>query len=243
MEQGCHVLHLKKQQGLRVRKTAGAQALDVESAKATVHRTHRLRRKQLAPRLGLNKASENSILSPRGFGMQAYGEEDGILLRDFGSEIKGKFRGPPPVRALPLFTTRKSLPFKRKHMQRYQKSLTFFTLLIGGMRVASGETDNPLRPLVETSAERLHIAERVALAKWDNGVAVEDGPREAMVIQAAVKDGTAVGLDSTQVEAFFRGQIEPNKLVQYALLADWRREGRAPVHASADLVKEVGQEL
>jgi len=128
-------------------------------------------------------------------------------------------------------------------MQRYQKSLTFFTLLIGGMRVASGETDNPLRPLVETSAQRLHIAERVALAKWDNGVAVEDGPREAMVIQAAVKDGTAVGLDSTQVEAFFRGQIEANKLVQYSLLADWRREGRAPVHAPADLVKEVRPQL
>ena len=93
MVQGCHILHLKKQQGLRVRKTADAQALDVESAKATVHRTHRLRRKQLAPRLGLNKARENSILSPRGFGMQAYGEEDGILLRDLCFEIKGNLEG------------------------------------------------------------------------------------------------------------------------------------------------------
>jgi hypothetical protein len=40
---------------LRVRKTADALALAVESATATVHRARRLRRKQLAPRLGLNK--------------------------------------------------------------------------------------------------------------------------------------------------------------------------------------------
>jgi|HubBroStandDraft_5_1064220.scaffolds.fasta_scaffold03992_6 chorismate mutase len=128
-------------------------------------------------------------------------------------------------------------------MQRYEKSLTLFTLLIWGMGMASGETDNPLRPLVETSAQRLHIAERVALAKWDSGAAVEDGAREAKVIQSAVKDGNALGLDSTQVEAFFRAQIEANKLVQYSLLADWRRVGRVPVHAPVDLVKEVRPQL
>jgi chorismate mutase len=112
-------------------------------------------------------------------------------------------------------------------MQRYERFLTFFTLLILGMRVASGETGNPFRPLVETSAQRLLSAERVALAKWDSGAAVEDGPRAAKVIQSAVKDGNAMGLDSKQVEAFFRAQIEANKLVQYSLLTDWRREGRA----------------
>jgi chorismate mutase len=128
-------------------------------------------------------------------------------------------------------------------MQRYEKFLTLFTLLIWGMGMASGETDNPVRPLVETSAQRLRIAERVALAKWDSGAAVEDGPREAKVIQSAVKDGNALGLDSTQVEDFFRAQIEANKLVQYSLLADWRRVGRAPEHAPVDLVKEVRPQL
>ena len=128
-------------------------------------------------------------------------------------------------------------------MQRDKKFLTLFTVLIWGMRIASGETNNPLRPLVETSAQRLHIAERVALAKWDSGAAVEDGPREAKVIQSAVKDGNALGLDSTQVEDFFRAQIEANKVVQYSLLADWRREGRAPVHAPVDLVKEIRPQL
>ena len=147
------------------------------------------------------------------------------------------------VGALLFLLTGRSLSVKRKHMQKHKKILTLFTLLIGGMRMASGETDNPLRPLVETSAQRLHIAESVALAKWDSGASVEDGPREAKVIESAVKDGNAVELDSTQVEAFFRAQIEANKLVQYSLLADWRREGRAPVHAPVDLVKEVRPQL
>jgi len=111
------------------------------------------------------------------------------------------------------------------------------------MRVATGETAAPLRPLVEISAQRLLLAEKVALAKWDSGAAVEDRPREAEVIQKAVKDGSAIGLDSTLVEAFFRAQIEANKLVQYSLLADWQRDGKAPAHPPVDLGKEVRPQL
>jgi chorismate mutase len=129
-----------------------------------------------------------------------------------------------------------------KYIQRLEKFCALFALLIWGMRVAAGETDKPLRALVETSAQRLLIADKVALAKWDNGAAVEDAPREAQVIQTAVKDGNAVGLDSTQVKAFFRAQIEANKLVQYSLLADWRRAGKAPAHPPVDL-KEIRPQL
>ena len=35
-----------------------------------------------------------------------------------------------------------------------------------------------LQPLIVTSASRLGIAEQVALAKWDNGMPVEDASRE-----------------------------------------------------------------
>ena len=58
-----------------------------------------------------------------------------------------------------------------------------------------------------------------------------------------MKDGNALGLDSAQVEAFFRAQIEANKLVQYSLLADWQRQGKSPAHAPVDLVKEVRPRL
>jgi chorismate mutase len=100
-----------------------------------------------------------------------------------------------------------------------------------------------LQPLVETSAKRLEIAEKVALAKWDSGTAVEDPSREAQVIQGAVKDGQVSGLDAQQVERFYRAQIEANKIIQYSLLAEWQRAGAAPKHAPVDLVKEIRPKL
>jgi chorismate mutase len=96
-----------------------------------------------------------------------------------------------------------------------------------------------LQPLVETSARRLAIAEQVALAKWDSQAAVEDAPREAQVITGAVKYGESRGLDRTFVSNFFRAQIEANKLVQYSLLADWHRVGRAPDHQPVELATVI----
>jgi len=127
-------------------------------------------------------------------------------------------------------------------MQRSRGFLALLGALILGMGVARGQTA-PFQPLVETSAQRLQIAKKVALAKWDSGAAVEDAPREAQVVQKAVKDGEAKGLDSAQVEAFFRAQIEANKVIQYSLLADWQRAGKAPAHPPVDLVKEIRPQL
>jgi chorismate mutase len=83
----------------------------------------------------------------------------------------------------------------------------------------------------------------VALAKWDSGAAVEDLPREAQVIRDAVTEGDLRGLDSTSVSNFFKAQIEANKVIQYSLLADWRRSGRAPAHAPIDLVATIRPDL
>lgn len=52
----------------------------------------------------------------------------------------------------------------------------------GDHRYRAGRTQNAvdqLQPLVETSARRLVIAQQIALAKWDDGAAVEDAPRIA----------------------------------------------------------------
>ena len=100
-----------------------------------------------------------------------------------------------------------------------------------------------LQQLVETSAQRLIIAEQVALAKWDKGIRVEDASREAQVLANAVRAGESRGLDETSVSNFFRAQIEANKLVQYALLAEWRRLGKAPNHTTVDLANAVRPEL
>jgi chorismate mutase len=102
---------------------------------------------------------------------------------------------------------------------------------------------NKLQPLVETSARRLVLARQVALAKWDSQAPVEDTAREAEVVTAAIKDGESRGLDRTSVSHFFSAQIEANKLVQYVLLADWRRTGTVPAHRPINLATTIRPEL
>ena len=120
--------------------------------------------------------------------------------------------------------------------------LIAFTII--GTSGARGQTAiDRLQSLVDTSVHRLLIAQQVALAKWDSGAEVEDLPREAQIITAAVRDGASRGLDPTSVSNFFNAPIEANKVIQYSLLADWRREGRAPDHAPIDLVATIRPEL
>lgn len=107
---------------------------------------------------------------------------------------------------------------------------------------AQGSADQ-LQRLVETSARRILIAEQVALAKWDSGAPVEDASREDHVIASATKAGHSRGLDPASVSNFFRAQIEANKLVQYSLLAEWRRAGKAPDHTPVDLASKIRPEL
>jgi chorismate mutase len=59
----------------------------------------------------------------------------------------------------------------------------------------------------------------------------------------AVRDGDSRGLDPTLVSNFFKAQIEANKVIQYSLLADWRRSGRAPAHAPINLSATIRPEL
>ena len=113
--------------------------------------------------------------------------------------------------------------------------ITASIIINAGATDHSQRAEDQLQRLVETSAERLAIAEQVALAKWDSGAPVEDEAREAQVISGAIKLGEARGLKSDEVAQFFRAQIEANKLVQYSLLADWRRIGKAPQHQPVSL--------
>jgi chorismate mutase len=119
-------------------------------------------------------------------------------------------------------------------------------IVVGTMAwgAASGQSGvGQFDPLVRTSARRLAIAEQVALSKWDSGAAVEDATREAQVIQGAVTAGEARGIDAASVTKFFRAQIEANKVVQYSLLAEWRRQGSAPSHAPINLAGVIRPEL
>ena len=125
-----------------------------------------------------------------------------------------------------------------------KKAILFisFTMLAEGSAYPQDPVDS-LQALVGRSARRLAIAEQIALAKWDNGMPVEDATREDQVIVSAIKVGQSRSLDPTSVSNFFRAQIEANKLVQYSLLAEWRRVGRAPDHTPVDLASMIRPEL
>jgi chorismate mutase len=124
-----------------------------------------------------------------------------------------------------------------------QKIVLVVAVGIGGSAGCAQNAVEQLRPLVETTAHRLMIGKQVALAKWDSGKAVEDTPREAQVLLGAIKDGVTKGLDEELVSNFFKAQIEANKFVQYTLLADWHRAGKAPEHAPVDLLKVIRPQL
>lgn len=130
-------------------------------------------------------------------------------------------------------------------MRPHKKRLVFIaalTISAQGSAHSQNATDQ-LQPLMETSAQRLAIAEQVALAKWDTGAPVEDAAREAQVIESAVKAGERRGLDQASVSNFFRAQIEANKLVQYTLFASWRRLGKAPDHSPVNLASTIRPKL
>src|SRR5580700_9297131 len=99
-------------------------------------------------------------------------------------------------------------------MRLNKKKLAFLAAwsICAASRAYSQNATDKLQPLVETSAQRLVIAEQVALAKWESGTPVEDAPREAQVIMSAIKAGESRGLDQAAVSNFFRAQIEPTSL-------------------------------
>ena len=130
-------------------------------------------------------------------------------------------------------------------MRLNRKKLAYFaafTITTGGTAYPQSATAH-LQRLVETSAQRLVIAEQVALAKWDSGMRVEDASREAQVIADAITAGESRGLDQATVSNFFRAQIEASKLIQYSLIAEWRRVGKAPDHTPVNLAITIRPEL
>ncbi|MBV4480108.1 chorismate mutase [Pseudomonas khavaziana] len=118
--------------------------------------------------------------------------------------------------------------------------LVFALLLTSATATAAPPT---LEPLLNSIAERLEIADQVALSKWDNHKPVEDKKREQEVIASVVAQAPGYKLEPVAAEQFFSAQIEANKLVQYAHLSDWQFQGKAPDDPRPDLVKQIRPQL
>jgi chorismate mutase len=128
-------------------------------------------------------------------------------------------------------------------LSRLKVVLAAACVAFGVQAAHAADVKDPLRSLVESAAQRLGIGEEVALSKWDSGTSVEDPARESAVIAHAVAEGQHANLAAADVTRFFRAQIEANKLVQYELLARWRRAGSAPPHKPIDLARTIRPKL
>ena len=118
--------------------------------------------------------------------------------------------------------------------------LVFALLLASATANAAPPT---LDPLLNSIAERLEIADQVALSKWDSHKPVEDKKREQEVIASVTAQAQSYKLDPTAAEQFFAAQIEANKLVQYTHLSDWQFQGKAPDDPRPDLVQQIRPRL
>ncbi|MGY2200700.1 chorismate mutase [Pseudomonas gingeri] len=120
-------------------------------------------------------------------------------------------------------------------------SLLLASLLSANVLAAPAPAKAPdaLAPLLQAISERLSIADQVALTKWDSGKPIQDTPREQQVIANARQQSATYKLQAEDIGEFVAAQIEANKLVQYALLAEWRAAGKAPVIPRPDLVTQI----
>jgi chorismate mutase-like protein len=120
-------------------------------------------------------------------------------------------------------------------------------------RIASGEQQRgferwldflwQLEPLRRAIDQRLLLAQAVARAKWNVQAPIEDLPREAQVIQAAVTQGAALGLPAEWIESVWRAQIEASKTVQRELYAKWQAQHAGKFDDAPDLAKTIRPEL
>lgn len=101
--------------------------------------------------------------------------------------------------------------------------LCFFTSPI---QAASSPVNAPeLEHLLSLVDQRLQLMQDVAAYKYTNHIAIENKPREKVVLASAVASAGKYQLDPATVEPFFRLQIEFAKRLQQSWIERWQAEG------------------
>ena len=90
----------------------------------------------------------------------------------------------------------------------------------------SGHAGEPL--LYTAIQERLSLMKTVAAWKWQHDRPVEARAREAVVIEAARRDGLQYGLTIDSTGQFFSRQIEAAKTIQSCWIDRWQAGWAAP---------------
>lgn len=123
---------------------------------------------------------------------------------------------------------------------KFLGSLAFFLLLAACQHLppAPSSADAAAADhLLQLMDQRLAVAPMVAKAKWNSGGAVNDPPREQLILDAVAAQ--ANGLDAVFVRRFFQAQFDASKALQLGLLAQWRQQGAGKFSDAPDLGRDV----
>jgi chorismate mutase len=135
---------------------------------------------------------------------------------------------------------------QRSAPRHWSRAAWLVLVLVGGLSAGCATTavftaDDTAKVgrLLGLIEERLAVAPQVARVKWNTKAAIDDPPREERVLETAAASAAEAGLDPEVARAFFRGQIEANKVVQRSLHAAWTDQGQPPFEKVADLGTEI----
>ncbi|WP_238490135.1 gamma subclass chorismate mutase AroQ [Actinoplanes flavus] len=119
-------------------------------------------------------------------------------------------------------------------------------LLVAGLAATMTTALPPsgdLNALVDLSAERLLLADRVAAAKFGTDQPIDDPVREQQVLDRAAAMAAEAGLGPAETVVFFRAQIEMSKTVQRGLFDRWTRHPERAPADRPDLAADVRPRL
>ncbi len=116
------------------------------------------------------------------------------------------------------------------------RSLLIAAFVASAVRPAcAGEPYGDVQSLRELMAERLAVMEYVAAFKWNEGLPVEDKPREAKVVRETLARAGVDSADAGEVSRALSAQIEAAKRVQRSLFASWEAANKDHRSAVPDL--------
>lgn len=126
------------------------------------------------------------------------------------------------------------------------RALTILILFLpaapSGAAPAFADADADVRAVFKLMQDRLHLMQDVAAWKHTRNAPVVDAEREQQVLEATVRQASALGIDTASARQLFSLQIRLAVRVQESLIADWRAGAPAPQQVR-DLAGEVRPQL